>query len=131
MKKNTIISRINRLEFQGSRITLKCVSTLLILNFIFLTDLLAQKKANAEKKEIDELRIKLNEDGSHYLKFTFLGQLWFRYNESNPGTMVANEPANQTFDVGVRRLRFQFFGQLSDHTFFYIHSFCNTIFFIA
>jgi hypothetical protein len=29
------------------------------------------------------------------------------------------EPANQTFDIGLRRTRIQFFGQLTDHVFFY------------
>ena len=32
-----------------------------------------------------------------------------------------NEPVSKTFDIGIRRLRFQLFGQLTDHTFFYIH----------
>lgn len=95
-----------------------CFSLLLILCFISSTNLLAQEKA---KKELEELRLKLNDDGSHYLKLTVLGQTWFRYNESNPRTTVVNEPANQTFDIGVRRVRFQFFGQLTDHTFFYLH----------
>jgi hypothetical protein len=70
-------------------------------------------------KTIDELRLKLNEDGSHYLKWIFLNQIWFRYDDSNPGTTVLGEPANQTFDIGLRRTRIQFFGQLTDHVFFY------------
>lgn len=71
------------------------------------------------KKEIDELRLKLNDDGSHFLKLTFLNQVWFRYNQSNPETMVLGEPKDNTFDIGLRRTRVQFFGQLSDHVFFY------------
>lgn len=68
---------------------------------------------------VEELRLKLNEDGSHYLKWTFLNQVWLRYNDSNPGTTVVGEPANQTFDIGLRRTRIQFFGQITDHVFFY------------
>jgi len=68
---------------------------------------------------IEEMKLKLNEDGSHYLKWTFLNQIWLRYNDSNPGTTVMGEPANQTFDIGLRRTRLQFFGQLTDHVFFY------------
>src|SRR5688572_20979518 len=68
---------------------------------------------------IEEMKLKLNEDGSHYLKWTFLNQIWFRYNDSNPGTTVIGEPADQTFDIGLRRTRIQFFGQLTDHVFFY------------
>ena len=70
-------------------------------------------------KTIEEMKLKLNEDGSHYLMWTFLNQVWFRYNQSNPGTTVMGEPADNTFDIGLRRTRVQFFGQLTDHVFFY------------
>ena len=121
MNKRLIISQTNSNCFQCSRNMLKSVSVLLLLNFFFSARLPAQENAAVSKKEIDELRLKLNEDGSHFLKFTVLGQIWFRYNESNPGTTVLKEPASETFDIGIRRLRFQFFGQISDHGFFYIH----------
>jgi hypothetical protein len=68
---------------------------------------------------IEEMRLKLNEDGSRYLKWTFTNQVWLRYNDSNPGTSVLGEPANQTFDIGLRRTRIQFYGQITDHVFFY------------
>lgn len=71
------------------------------------------------KKEIDELRLKLNEDGSHYIKTTFLNQVWFRFNDSNPGTTALGAPAGQTFDIGLRRTRVQLYGQLTDHVLFY------------
>ncbi len=70
-------------------------------------------------KAIDELRLKLNEDGSHFIKATFLNQVWFRGNQSNPGTTVLNEPASKTFDIGLRRTRIQLYGQLTDHVLFY------------
>ena len=79
--------------------------------------LLAQTSSTSNS--IEEMRLKLNEDGSHYLKWTFLNQVWFRYNDSNPGTTVMGEPANETFDIGLRRTRIQFYGQLTDHVFFY------------
>jgi hypothetical protein len=68
---------------------------------------------------VEEMKLKLNEDGSHFLKWTFLNQVWVRYNDSNPGTMVLGEKANETIDIGLRRTRIQFFGQLTDHVFFY------------
>jgi hypothetical protein len=71
------------------------------------------------KPQIEEMKLKLNESGSHFLKWTFLNQTWVRFNESNPGTTVAGEAANQTVDFGLRRTRIQFFGQLTDHVFFY------------
>jgi len=66
-----------------------------------------------------ELKFPLNEDGQHYVKFTFLNQVWARYNQSNPGTTVFNNPKGNTFDIGLRRTRIQIFGQLSDKVFFY------------
>lgn len=75
--------------------------------------------AQEKPKEIEELRVKLNEDGSHYLKATFLNQVWLRFNDSNPGTLVLNDPTQNTLDIGLRRTRFQMYGQLTNHVFFY------------
>jgi hypothetical protein len=75
--------------------------------------------AQEKSKEIPELKLNLNEDGSHFLKATFLNQVWLRYNQSNPGTLVLNQPASQTFDIGLRRTRLQLYGQLSDRVFIY------------
>jgi hypothetical protein len=79
----------------------------------------SQTQAQEKPKEIEEMRVKLNEDGSHYLKGTFLNQVWLRYNDSNPGTLVLGDPTQHTLDIGLRRTRFQFYGQLTDHVFFY------------
>jgi hypothetical protein len=68
---------------------------------------------------IEEMKLKLNESGSHFLKWTFSNQTWIRFNDSNPGTTVLGEKAPNTFDIGLRRTRIQFFGQLTDHVFFY------------
>lgn len=68
---------------------------------------------------VNEMKLNLNENGSHYLKWTFLNQVWLRYNQSNPGTTVLGDPTDETFDIGLRRTRIQFFGQITDHVFFY------------
>jgi hypothetical protein len=81
--------------------------------------LLFAYQSTAQTKEVSEMKVKLNEDGSHYLKATFLNQIWLRFDQSNPGTQVLSEPVNNTFDIGLRRTRIQFFGQLTDHVFFY------------
>lgn len=73
----------------------------------------------AQSPELQEMKLKLNEEGSHYIKGTFLNQIWVRYNQSNPGTLVLGESTDQTVDIGLRRTRIQFFGQLTDHVFFY------------
>lgn len=75
--------------------------------------------AQTPQKNKGEMRLDLSEDGAHYLKWTFSNQVWLRYNDSNPGSTVMNEPATESFDIGLRRTRIQFFGQLSDHVFFY------------
>lgn len=93
------------------------------------TDQPAETKAKTFS--IDEMKLKLNDDGSHYLKWTFLNQVWFRYNESNPGTTVIGEQARETFDIGLRRTRIQFYGQLTDHVFFYMQFGQNNFNFLA
>lgn len=91
----------------------------------------AEPRKEEPKKEIEELRLKLNEDGSHYIKTTFLNQIWFRYNQSNPGTTVLGEPQSQTFDIGLRRTRIQLYGQLTDHVLFYFQFGQNNFNFLA
>ncbi len=76
-------------------------------------------QAQEKPKEINELKLNLNENGSHYLKATFLNQVWLRSNQSNPGTHVLGELNNKTFDIGLRRTRFQLYGQMTDRVFVY------------
>ncbi|PWJ59629.1 hypothetical protein CLV98_102463 [Dyadobacter jejuensis] len=78
--------------------------------------------AQVEKKDQDsrsDIQYPLNSTGSHYIKATFLNQTWLRLNENNPGTTVLEDPANNTFDIGLRRTRVQLYGQLTDRVFFY------------
>ncbi len=96
----------------------KYIVAVLVSMVLSTYGLYAQEQVPAPP-HIDEMRLKLNADGSHYLKWTFLNQVWLRYNDSNPGTTVLGEPASQTFDIGLRRTRIQFYGQLTDHVFFY------------
>lgn len=86
--------------------------------------LLASSGVMAEIKPTDDnnksdIRYSLNPSGSHYVKFTFTNQAWFRFNENNPGTTVLTDPASNTFDIGLRRTRMQLFGQITDRVFFY------------
>jgi len=73
-------------------------------------------ESNPEKKN---LVFDLNEDGSHFVRATFLNQVWMRYTANNPGTTVDGFRKPQTYDIGLRRTRIQLFGQLSDRVFFY------------
>ncbi|HEX6432105.1 MAG TPA: hypothetical protein VF008_30650 [Niastella sp.] len=69
--------------------------------------------------EKDALKFNLNESGSHYFQFTVMNQTWVRFNENNPYTLVENKPKDNSFDIGLRRTRFQAFGQLTDNVFIY------------
>lgn len=86
---------------------------------VFSAFAVAYTSAFAQPADVQEMKLKLNEEGNHYIKATFLNQVWLRYDQSNPGTLVLGEPTAQTFDIGLRRTRVQFFGQLTDHVFFY------------
>jgi hypothetical protein len=72
----------------------------------------------AEKPKTDHsykpLQLKLNDDGSKYVRFIIWNQMWFRYTQNNPGTLDAdgNELAS-TVDIGARRLRFLAYAQIS------------------
>jgi len=90
-----------------------------ILVSMALLCLYSFSQAQEKPKELSELKLNLNETGSHYIKATFLNQVWFRYNQSNPGTRVLSDPTSQTFDIGLRRTRFQMYGQMTDRVFFY------------
>lgn len=88
--------------------------------------------AAAQKEKIkNELKYNLSTNGSKYVKFTFLNQIWARWNESNPGTTVNGDPKDNTFDIGLRRTRMQLFGQVSDHVFFYMQFGMNNFNFLA
>jgi hypothetical protein len=68
------------------------------------------------------LRLKLNEDGSKYVRFLMWHQFWTRYTEYNPGTGDVNgNPATHSFDIGLRRSRFLALAQMSPRFFFVTH----------
>ncbi len=73
----------------------------------------------SQNQPIKDLKFNLNEDGTHWMQFTLMNQTWLRYNQSNRGTTVEGEANSQTFDIGLRRTRFQMFGQISDKVFLY------------
>ncbi len=58
-----------------------------------------------------EARIEMGEE--RYLRLFFWSQFWARFNENNPGSVVRGEVERNTFDVGLRRVRFIAFGQVA------------------
>jgi hypothetical protein len=86
----------------------------LILALVSISNL-----ALAQTKPDKELRMNLNDEGTHYLKTTFTAQLWGRYTDMNPGTTTGGFNNPTSFDIGIRRMRQQIFGMVTDKVFFY------------
>lgn len=86
----------------------------------FLTLLGQWAMAQNPLLEDGKIKFRLNEDGSHYVRLTFLNQAWVRYNQNNPGSTIGGEAEENTFDIGLRRTRLQLFGQVTDQVFFYM-----------
>lgn len=57
-------------------------------------------------------RINLTADGSTFLRIMTWHQVWVRYNEHNPDSVVRGAPADAGFDVAVRRSRVLLQGQI-------------------
>lgn len=70
---------------------------------------------NAQGSELygSGMKIKLNDDGSKYVRVISWAQVWARYNDNNQGSTRGGAEANATFDVGLRRARMLFLSQIS------------------
>ncbi|MGZ5247535.1 MAG: hypothetical protein ACXWV5_10870, partial [Flavitalea sp.] len=89
-----------------------------ILIFCFAFILLFSGKVTAQFWK--DRKIQLNEDGSEYIKFTLLNQVWLRNTNLNPGSTIYGYPKKNYSDIGIRRLRMQMMSQLSDRAFIYV-----------
>ncbi|KRT13338.1 hypothetical protein ASU31_25080 [Pedobacter ginsenosidimutans] len=58
-----------------------------------------------DKKQNKPLVAYLNEDKSHFIKFSGYGQFWARYTQLNPGSKVNESLTKSTADLSLRRLR--------------------------
>lgn len=74
---------------------------------------------NFAKGQQKDLKLNLNVSGTEYVKFTFLTQVWARYTQTNPGSLVYGNPVENMFDLGLRRTRMTFSGKVSPKVFFY------------
>lgn len=102
--------------------TLSMIQSTNVFQTILITCLILSisKLSIAQNSPLEggKLKFRLNEDGSHYVRLTFLNQVWVRYSDNNPGT-VSGVTESSTFDIGLRRTRLQLFGQITDQVFFY------------
>lgn len=83
----------------------------------FLTAQITDNKDIEEKKD---LKVNFNKSGSKYVKFIITNQVWINYDESNPGTVVGTYDKPHTFDIGIRRLRFNIIGQVHEKFLIYV-----------
>jgi hypothetical protein len=100
-----------------------CIASLLVLAVHSYAQVQQQDNGGSPPPppavEKEALKFNLNSDGSRYFQFTVLNQTWVRFNQSNPGTLVEGRAKDNTTDIGLRRTRFQAFGQLTDKVFIY------------
>lgn len=81
---------------------LLCLFIVVSLSFVaYAKDSTSSKKA----WEIPAVKFSFDKSGSRFIQFNAAAQIWTRFNESNPGTMVDNEIKPYTFDIGLRRVR--------------------------
>src|SRR6185312_2884825 len=85
----------------------------------------------ANWKEKDPFKFNLNPDGSQYIKFGFLNQVWARYEQTNPGSTVLGESVDDVTDISLRRTRFVLQGQLTDRVYFYTQYGMNNFNFLS
>ncbi|MES2485212.1 MAG: hypothetical protein V4581_04585, partial [Bacteroidota bacterium] len=78
-----------------------------------------QQEAPQQNNFFKDRKLYLNDDGSNYVKFTFLAQAWLRSAQYNPGTTVYGYDKSSGADIGIRRYRVQMYGQLTDRVFAY------------
>lgn len=69
--------------------------------------------------QVKELKWNLNTNGSQYFKFTLYNQVWLRFTDMDPGSKINGYAVNKMYDIGIRRLRAQAYGQISEHVFLY------------
>ncbi len=69
----------------------------------------------------------ISKDSTSYISASAFGQFWGRYTEHNPGSLMNNEPINESFDVGIRRIRFVATAVIQDRFTFYTHIGLNNL----
>lgn len=67
------------------------------------------------------VRLDLNEETGQYFRFITWMQIWSRFIENNPGTLVDGEEQDNTFDIGLRRVRFLAYGQVTPKVLLLLH----------
>jgi hypothetical protein len=91
-----------------------------ILSVITLALITLTANAQEATKTKKPTVINLSEDGKHYIKYGMNAQIWGRYTDLNPGTMIGSNHTYGATDIVIRRLRAQAMGMLTDKVFFHL-----------
>lgn len=83
--------------------------------FFFLLPLLCCLVKPSQAQRLP-LRFYLENDSSSYAGLRLSGQVWMRYNQNNPGTLINGERSPGFFDISVRRLRLQTYARIRQKT---------------
>ncbi|EYF02976.1 hypothetical protein [Chondromyces apiculatus] len=65
--------------------------------------------------------IPLSEDGSRFVRIMAWSQVWLRYGELNPGSVLRGQPADSAFDFAIRRARLLVQAQASKDVMMVLH----------
>lgn len=87
--------------------------------YVFLCLVAGLLAASVHAQGFKDGKLYLNEDGSHYFKFTLAAQAWVRYADYNPGTTIFGYAKPNGVDIGIRRFRSQLMAQVTDRAFIY------------
>jgi hypothetical protein len=66
-------------------------------------------------------RFNLDSLGTKYIRLITWVQMWTRFQEQNPGTIINGNPVDNFFDVNVRRARFLAYGSFGKGSLFIFH----------
>ena len=85
------------------------------LSSLIIAFLLSIVKASAQGSTEygSGLKVPLNEKGDKYVRFVVWNQIWARYLENNPGSLINGEDKTDTWDISARRLRMLVYAQIS------------------
>ncbi len=77
--------------------------------------------AQLSDKLKDGLKFYVNaSDSACFIKLNMTSQIWARYNENNPNTLIQGSSQNNTSDLSIRRMRFVLSGQPTDRISFFM-----------
>ncbi len=69
----------------------------------------------------------ISKDSTSYIQASVLGQFWGRYTAQNPGSALNDEAIHNTWDFGIRRLRFSASSEINGRFFFFTQFGLNNI----